>query len=314
MVGRQYHGRLGEPYTRIIELRGHTTWKKWHKEVLVELDRLGLQHLLAADLNPMSRTEQQQYVSDQERAVRVLMNSTSPPVLRRLWACGWTVAKATLQATLSLLEALLAEPESYPQQTYGTHRDIVDLTHAYLAPGTSGMDQYLADAERCHFRLLARYGNGNSSVEELLEHLFTSSVLEGLKSARPRDYTDWMYALDHDIPFPFLDDLVSMVKPSPLGGGASEIGLAGSGARAAAPANPRRLREWDARRVRRLERRNRGAHNGRHSDEFDQRRRYQHRTHRPYRGRQYPDVYRPTYPDDFVIREVDSPNESHTLA
>ncbi|PMB71622.1 hypothetical protein BM221_001715 [Beauveria bassiana] len=157
---------------------------------------MGLRHLLNADLRPMSGAEHYQYAWEQNRAVQLLVENMSEQVLQRLWNSGWEISGATLKNTLALLADLLAEPERHPQQSYEAHRDIVDMTRIDLAAASNGLDQYLKDAQQCHLRLLARYGGENGSVEELLEHLFTSSVMEGLKAAQPTNYTQWMLELD----------------------------------------------------------------------------------------------------------------------
>ncbi|ATY66110.1 hypothetical protein A9K55_001815 [Cordyceps militaris] len=263
---------------RIRELRGHGSWTRWHKAVLVQLDIMGLRYLLSANLRPLNSTEKYQYAADQRRAVQLLMSTTSEHVLQKLWNCGWDIPGATLQNTLALLGDLLAEPERHPQQTYETHRDIVDLTRINLAPGSNGLDQFVRDAQQCHLRLLARYGNGNGSVEELLEHLFTSSVMEGLKASQAMEYTEWIKELDKGRRFPFINQLVSLIKGPRLDDmGRHDPALAG------APRGPRARR-----RATRMEKRNRAAWRLRPYVPY----------HKRYRGSEYPDCYVPRYNDD----------------
>lgn len=208
-MGRRY----SESHRNIRELRGHRSWAKWHKGVLVQLDLMGLRHLLSTDLLPRTDAEHHLYASDQKRAVRLLIESMSEHALQRLWRCGWEMSGATLNNTLALLADLFAEPERYPQQSYGTHRDLVDLTRARLAPtSTNGFEGFLSDMQQCHLRLLARYGNGAATVEELLEHLFTSSVMEGLRAARPEEYVGWMSTLDKGRREPFVTELASLLR------------------------------------------------------------------------------------------------------
>lgn len=262
------------PFRKVKELRGHGTWKRWRKEIYIELDRLGLRHLLSASLRPLSSTEQYYYAKDQQRAVKLILENVSETILQRLWNCGWEVSGASLQATLALLEALLAEPEQQPQQSHETHRDLVDLGRISLTGGPNGIDQFLSDAQQCHLRLLARYGNGNGSVEELLEHMFTSSVMEGLKSTKPREYTEWMGGLDRGVRFRFLTDLIQRVQAPRIDDT--------QGDRYVRPTVDPALigelkgpREWDLHHY--------------------SRRAYKRRRNDPnrYRGRAYPDKYRP---------------------
>lgn len=294
---------------KLKELHGRSSWSKWHKAVLVQLDTMGLRHLLKANLRPLSVLEQYTYAVDQQRAVQLLVANISEHVLQKLWSCGWETTGATLKNTLALLADLLAEPERHPQQSYETHRDIVDLARIDLAPGTQGSDRFLADAQQCHLRLLARYGGGNGSVEELLEHLFTSSVMEGLRAAKPADYTDWMQALERETRgrrHPFVEKIVALVKGTRLDGRGSGDRTADDVALALAdaPRGPRdwERREWKRRRARRLAKRSRAAWRlppyAPH--------------HKRYRGKDYPDCYRPcrngdaeeTTRDDYCHDEI----------
>ncbi|KAM3511440.1 hypothetical protein MY11210_004932 [Beauveria gryllotalpidicola] len=290
----------GDPSRKIIQLRGHGSWKKWHKAVLVQLDMIGLRHLLNADLRPMSGAEQYQYAWDQKRAVQLLVANMSEQVLERLWNSGWEIPGATLKNTLALLADLLAEPERHPQQSYETHRDIVDLTRIDLAPASNGLDQYFKDAQQCHLRLLARYGGENGSVEELLEHLFTSSVMEGLKAAQPANYTQWMHELDRETRSKFVTQLVSLVK-SPCLDSSGRQG--GDAALAGVPRRPRdwERKQWQRRRARRAAKRSRAAWGLPPYVPY----------HKRYRGTDYPDCYQPRY--DGTTEEVKSHGGSYTV-
>lgn len=278
------------------ELRGHDSWYQWHKDMLVQLDVMGLRHLLrAGDLQPLSAAAQHQFAADQQRAVQLLVAHTSTPVLQQLWDRGWEVRGATLNNTLALLADLLAEPARHPPQSYETHRDIVDLARADLARGSSlrGLDQFLADAQQCHLRLLARYGGGGGSVEELLEHLFTSSVMEGLRAAQPAEHAAWMQALDRGTQTRFLKQLVAFVKDPPRRDGRAQEDAA---------AREREERKaWEKRRERRPAKRSRAA--WRLPPYVPPRKRY--------RGTDYPDCYQPRYDDDDSA-EVEVHERSYT--
>ncbi|TQV94971.1 hypothetical protein V2A60_009951 [Cordyceps javanica] len=274
------------------KLRGHGCWREWHKAILVQLDVLGLRHLLCANLRPLSIAEHHQYLADQERAVQLLVTNISEPVLEKLWRYGWEITGATFQNTLGLLADLLAEPERHPQQSYEAHRDIVDLGRIILAPGSNGLNQYIRDAQQCHLRLLARYGDGNGSVEELLEHLFTSSVMEGLKTAQPNNYSEWMRELGQERRCAFVTHLVSYIKGPRVGSTAQyehDAVLAGGRQR---PRDWER-EEWDRRRARQSANRKRAA----------RRRLRRVPCHQRYRGNDYPDRYRPRYDDDMKMPE-----------
>ncbi|OAA70968.1 hypothetical protein LEL_09559 [Akanthomyces lecanii RCEF 1005] len=284
---RYYH----DSSRKFKELRGHSSWNKWHKAVRVQLDMMGLQHLLQANLRPLSVVEHYTYAADQQRAVQLLVTNMSEQVLQKLWNCGWEITGATLKSTLALLTDLMAEPEQHPQQSYETHRDIVDLARIDLAPGTKGFDQFLADAQQCHLRLLARYGGGNGTVEELLEHLFTSSIMEGLRAAKPTDYTEWMRALERETRHhhPFVEQIISLVK-GPRVGGSGRTAEDAALALAGAPRGPREWerKEWERRRARRLAKRNRTAWRLPPYAPYQKR----------YRGKDYPDCYRPYHEGD----------------
>ncbi|KAM3499307.1 hypothetical protein MY10362_007426 [Beauveria mimosiformis] len=282
-IKRKRSMSMSPPYA--MQLRGHGSWKEWHKFVLVQLDMMGLGHLLNADLRPMSGAEHYQYAWDQNRAVQLLVENMSEQVLQRLWNSGWEISSATLKNTLALLADLLAEPGRHPQQSYETHRDIVDLTRIDLAPASNGLDQYLKDAQQCHLQLLARYGGGNGSVEELLEHLFTSSVMEGLKAAQPSNYTQWMLELDRETRSKFVTQLVSLVKDPFLDSPGRQVNAALAGA----PRRPRdrERSEWQRRRARRAAKRSRAAWRLPPYVPY----------HKRYRGKDYPDCYHPRYED-----------------
>ncbi|KAJ6779718.1 hypothetical protein PWT90_10294 [Aphanocladium album] len=272
------------------ELRGHRTWKKWHKAVLVQLDLMGLRHLLSADLRSMSGAEHYEYVTDQKRAVQLVVRNVSEPVLQRLWNCGWELPGATINNTLALLADLLAEPEQHAQQTYETHRDLVDLARIELSPTspTNGFAQFATDAQQCHLRLLARYGGGNGSVEELLEHLFTSSVMEGMRASRPDEHAEWMQALDEGRRAPFVSQLVALIREPRLDAMGSRRQHGDDSDGRVPSKGPRGWdrQEWESRRARQAARRRSRAAWGL-------------RTHVPrhmrYRGTDYPDRYAPRY-------------------
>ncbi|OAA62993.1 hypothetical protein ISF_04869 [Cordyceps fumosorosea ARSEF 2679] len=281
-------------HNAIAKLRGHASWKDWHKAVLVYLDAMGLRYLLFPDLRALRGSEQLQYVADQRRAVQLLVSNMSEQVLKRLWRCGWEARSATLNNTLALLADLLAEPERYPQQSYETHRDIVDLARGDLVPkgfqGAAAADEFLKRAQQCHLRLLARYGGGNGSVEELLEHLFTSSVMEGLKAARPDQYGEWMRELDEGQRSAFVEHFSSLIKDPRLDSMTGRL-------EEPTPESNRERRTWDRRRARNRAKRSRHAWGLSQSAPHRKRRRGANYPKRLQEAN-YPDCYRPRYDDD----------------
>lgn len=272
------------PNRRIRELGGHASWARWHKDILIELDTLGLRHLLSAHLEPMSEAELHAYVLDQQRAVRLLVRSLSTRVLQRLFARGWEAAGATLQATLALLADMLAEPERHPQQGYAEHRNMADLGRITMGPNPNGMRQYLLDAQACYDGLLARYGHGQGSVEELLEHLFTSSVMEGLKGVRAREYGEWMQNLSRGQEFGFLEGLVRLARTPRAAAEPNGIVDDIKEELDDEPGIPRGVGMWSGRRGRRSNYRGRARGRGWRGRGY---RRY------PEREGPYPDCYRP---------------------
>lgn len=136
---------------------------------------------------------------EQGDAVGMLVGLVSEAMLRRLADYGWKAESSTLLRTLNTLEALVADEDrtrlAEGARRTTTHEYITGLARTDMADGVMTTKEYIMEAKRCHDGLLARFGKGKGTVEEVLEQLYVSSVLEGLKAARPIWYDELKHCM-----------------------------------------------------------------------------------------------------------------------
>ncbi len=179
------------------KLTGFDNWHIWHMKTRMALQTLGLRHLLASD-GPEDADDLEaadQYAADRAAGVRLLVDGLSEGMLARAYDRGWRPEDATVQGTLYTLEALVGEEErrrrDEDDKATAARAYLVGLARMDLAAGAQTVKEYILAAKRCHDGLLARYGDGVGTVEEVLEQLFVAALLEGLRATEPAWYDEW---------------------------------------------------------------------------------------------------------------------------
>lgn len=165
------------------------------------LQKLGFQHLLTDDGRDDAENpeEASQYASDQAAGVRFLVDGISEAMLASAYGRGWRPEDATVQSTLNTLEAIVGDEQrrrrEEEKKTTAARKSLAGLARIDLAAGAQTVKEYILTAKHCHNGLLAQYGDGASTVEEVLEQLFVVSLLEGLPTSQLEWYREWMEKL-----------------------------------------------------------------------------------------------------------------------
>ncbi|KAM3459426.1 hypothetical protein MY5147_002101 [Beauveria neobassiana] len=189
----------------LSKLTGFDNWHTWHIKARMALQRMGLRYLLKDDgpedwdaPDAVSRHE-----SDQATGVRLLVDGLSEDMLARAYASGWKPERATVSSTLQTLEAIVDEAERHRREdaetTAAARRHLVGLARADLASGAQTVKEYILAAKHCHDGLLERYGgdgDGAGPVEEILEQLFVTALVEGIATSKPAWYAEWIEKLE----------------------------------------------------------------------------------------------------------------------
>ncbi|OAA70969.1 hypothetical protein LEL_09560 [Akanthomyces lecanii RCEF 1005] len=183
------------------KLSGFDNWHTWHIKARMALQNLGLRHLLtdngvkdADDPEALS-----QYDSDRTAGVRFLVDGISEDILASAYGQGWKPEDATVQSTLNTIETIVRDAQRQrhdeEEKTAVARKCLAGLTRMDLAAGAQTIKEYILTAKHCHDGLLAQYGDGASTVEDVLEQLFVVSLLEGLRTSQPEWYCEWMEKL-----------------------------------------------------------------------------------------------------------------------
>ncbi|OAA51392.1 hypothetical protein BBO_01339 [Beauveria brongniartii RCEF 3172] len=189
----------------LSKLTGFDVWHTWHVKARMALQKMGLKYLLnddgPEDLDVPDAVRRHE--SDQAAGVRLLVDGLSEEMLARAYARGWKPERTTVPDMLQTLEAIVDEAERRRREdaemTAAARRNLVGLVRADLASGAQTVKEYILVAKHCHDGLLARYGSdgdGVGPVEELLEQLFVTALVEGLATSKPAWYAEWMDKLE----------------------------------------------------------------------------------------------------------------------
>lgn len=189
----------------LSKLTGFANWHTWHIKARITLQRMGLRYLLNDD-GPEDwdvPDAVRRHETDQAAGVRLLVDGLSEDMLARAYARGWKPERTTVTGTLQTLEAIVDEAERRRREdaeaTAAARSHLVGLVRADLATGAQTTKEYILAAKHCHDGLLARYGGDGDDagpVEELLEQLFVTALVEGLATSKPAWYAEWMEKLE----------------------------------------------------------------------------------------------------------------------
>ncbi|KAK8148838.1 hypothetical protein G3M48_009048 [Beauveria asiatica] len=189
----------------LSKLTGFDNWHTWHIKARMALQRMGLRYLLKDDgpEDGDAPDAVRRHESDQATGVRLLVDGLSEDMLARAYTRGWKPESATVPGTLQTLEAIVNEAERRRREdaetTAAARRNLVGLVRADLASGAHTVKEYILAAKHCHDGLLARYGGGDDDagpVEELLEQLFVTALVEGIATSKPAWYAEWTEKLE----------------------------------------------------------------------------------------------------------------------
>ncbi|KAJ3482981.1 hypothetical protein NLG97_g7423 [Lecanicillium saksenae] len=191
----------GEPSSLqhgVEKLAGFDNWHSWHMKARMALQKMGLRHLLTHD-GPQDWDDPEagsQYAMEREAGVSLLVDRIGENMLARTYERGWKPESSTVQSTLYILELIINDEERQrrddDQKGATTRKQITALARIDLEKGAKTVREYILEAKHCHDGLLALYVEGTRTTEELLEQLFVSSVVEGIKMAKPKWYMEWM--------------------------------------------------------------------------------------------------------------------------
>ncbi|ATY66106.1 hypothetical protein A9K55_001816 [Cordyceps militaris] len=183
------------------KLTGIDNWHTWHMKARMALQGKGLRYLLSddgpEDLDDFDAANQ--YDTDRAAAISMLVDAMSEAMLASAYHRGWKPEDATVQSTLNTLEIIVGDEQrrcrEEDERVSASHRRLVGLARMDLDSGAQTVREYILAAKHCHEGLLTHYGGGNdgagSAVAELLEQLFVSSLVEGLRTAKPKWYAEW---------------------------------------------------------------------------------------------------------------------------
>ncbi|KAM3435896.1 hypothetical protein NHJ13734_005346 [Beauveria thailandica] len=191
----------------LSKLTGFDVWHTWHIKARMALQRMGLRYLLndngPEDLDVPDAVRRHE--SDQAAGVCLLVDGLSEEMLARAYARGWKPERTTVPHTLQTLEAIVDEEQRRRREdaemTAAARRNLVGLVRADLASGAQTVKEYILVAKHYHDGLLTRYGSdgdgdGAGPVEELLEQLFVTALVEGIATSKPAWYAEWMEKLE----------------------------------------------------------------------------------------------------------------------
>ncbi|OAA62994.1 hypothetical protein ISF_04870 [Cordyceps fumosorosea ARSEF 2679] len=185
------------------KLIGLSNWHVWHMKARMALQTRGLRYLLDDDGPPEMPDDFDQYDADRASGVGLLVDAMSEDVLERAYRRGWKPEHATVTDTLNTLDAIFSEEQqaqrNKDERAKVLRRRLVDLSRMDLGADAQTVREYILAAKHNHDALLVHYGDSNpaeegcvSPAEELLEQLFVTSVIQGLRTARPSWYAEWM--------------------------------------------------------------------------------------------------------------------------
>ncbi|KAJ6779717.1 hypothetical protein PWT90_10293 [Aphanocladium album] len=182
----------------VEKLAGFDNWHSWHMKARMTLQKMGLRHLLTHD-GPQDWDDPEagsQYAMERDAGVSLLVDRIGENMLAKAYERGWKPEDSTVQSTLYTLESIVTDEERQrrddDEKAAATRKRIAGLARIDLAKGAQTVREYILEAKHCHDSLLALYAEGARTTEELLEQLFVSSVLEGIKTAEPTWYKEWM--------------------------------------------------------------------------------------------------------------------------
>lgn len=187
-----------EPPSGVGKLSNFDNWHTWHMKTRMGLQKLGLRHLLTDDGREDAEDPEKaiQYASDRAAGVRFLVDGISEAMLASAYSRGWKPEDATVKSTLHTLEAIVRDEQrrrrEEEEKTTAARKSLTGLARIDLAAGAQTVKEYILTGKHCHDGLLAQYGDGASTVEEVLEQLFVVSLLEGLRPSQPEWYREWM--------------------------------------------------------------------------------------------------------------------------
>ncbi|TQV94972.1 hypothetical protein V2A60_009950 [Cordyceps javanica] len=192
------------------KLTGLDNWHLWHIRARRVLRAKGLRHLLSGDdLDNSGDSGNASYcAADRAAGVGLLADAISNSMLARARDRGWTPENATVLETLRVLEKIVDDEQCRRREVLereaAARKQLVGLTRTNLARvGVQTVGAYIRAAKNRYDNLLTQYGDGSvgGGVEELLEQLFVSSLMEGLRAAKPAWYAEWKEDMERDSPW-----------------------------------------------------------------------------------------------------------------
>lgn len=190
-------------------LTGIDNWHSWRMHARTALKNIGLDHLLTHDplTGSLDADARSRYAVEREAAVGLVAERISPGILAAARARGWDPATASVQSTNDVLEAVMFAEEQRRRDEDASlaaaRRQMAGLTRAAFAQDRQTIREYVLEAKHRHDDLLTYYTDGGgggagspATVEDVLEQLFVTALLEGIKKARPAWYREWMGALE----------------------------------------------------------------------------------------------------------------------